>query len=210
MRRQSLRLCLVTDRGLVPKERFLETIDEAISGGVTMVQLRDKGPGRSTREVYEDGLALRALCAARGVPLVVNDRLDLALALKADGLHLGQGDLPAARARELWPRGAMLGISASNVAEAIAAGRDGADYIGVGAVFPTASKGDAELSGLAELGRIVAAVSIPVVAIGGITVGNARRVMATGCDGIAVISAIWAAPDPRAAAARLSGEPVRR
>ena len=196
-------LCLVTDRSFVPEARFLDTVAAAIEGGATIVQLRDKG-GRSDRAVYEEGRRLRALCAERGVPFIVDDRLDLAMALDADGVHLGQDDLPLSVARGLWKADAIYGASASSIEEALAAEREGADYVGVGAVFPTATKSDARCTGLAGLGEIVGAVGIPVMAIGGIGIGNAAEVMASGCAGLAVVSAIWAAGDPRAAAKDLA------
>lgn len=205
---RSLRLCLVTDRSFVPDDCFLDLVDAAISGGATMVQLRDKAPGRSSRAVYEDGLRLRALCAARGVAFVVNDRPDLALALDADGLHLGRDDLPLSAARRIWPAGGFVGVSASTAAEAAEAERDGADYVGFGAVFASGTKPEAGESGLAELERAVRAVAVPVVAIGGIGPANAASVLATGCAGLAVVSAVWAAPDPRAAAAALAAIPA--
>jgi thiamine-phosphate pyrophosphorylase len=197
------RLCLVTDRSFVPEARFLDTVAAAIEGGATMVQLRDKG-GRSDRAVYEDGLELRALCAERGVPFIVNDRLDLAMALEADGLHLGQGDLPLGAARRLWRADAIYGVSAASIEEALEAERSGADYIGAGAIFPTATKEDARCSGLACLREIVDMVGIPVIAIGGIGIENAAQVMASGCAGLAVVSSVWAADDPRAAAEALA------
>jgi thiamine-phosphate pyrophosphorylase len=196
-------LCLVTDRGFVPEKRFLEVVDAVIEGGATMVQLRDKG-GRCDREVYEDGLSLRGLCRTRGVPFVVNDRLDLAMALEADGVHLGQGDLPLAAARRLWRRGAIFGVSASSVEEALAAEREGADYVGAGAVFSTATKADARCLGLVGLAEIARLARIPVIAIGGIGIANAAATMASGCAGIAVVSALWSAEDPAAAARELS------
>jgi thiamine-phosphate pyrophosphorylase len=197
-------LCLVTDRSFSPPDRFLDIVDAAIAGGATMVQLRDKEPSRSTREVYEDGRSLHALCSERKVPLIVNDRLDLAMALEADGVHLGQGDLPVAVARRLWPEGAIFGVSASTLAEAVDAEREGGDYIGFGAVFPTATKREARDGGLEELARVVSACALPVLAIGGISVAGVPRVMASGCAGIAVISAVWNSPDPRGASAALA------
>jgi thiamine-phosphate pyrophosphorylase len=196
-------LCLVTDRSFVPPERFLDTVAQAIEGGASMVQLRDKG-GRSDRVVYEEGLTLRALCRVRGIPFVVNDRLDLAMALEADGAHLGQGDLPASLARRIWKKDALIGVSASSVEQALRGQGEGADYIGAGAVFATTTKGDARYTGLDGLADIVAALSLPVIAIGGIGPENAERVSATGCAGLAVVQAIWKAEDPRAAAAGLA------
>lgn len=197
-------LCLVTDRSFREPGFFLDVVDEAIAGGATMVQLRDKDPARSTRDIYEDGMALRALCSERRIPLIVNDRLDLAMALDANGVHLGQGDLPIAVARRLWPSGGLFGVSASSLGEAVAACRDGADYVGFGAVYPTATKLDAATCGLEELERVARGVAVPVIAIGGIGVDRVREVMDRRCAGIAVVAAIWGHDDPRAAAAAMS------
>lgn len=201
-------LCLVTDRSFTPAERFLEVVDQSISGGATMVQLRDKEPSRSSREIYEDGLHLRAFCAERKVLFIVNDRLDLAMALDADGVHLGQSDLPVAVARRLWPSGALFGVSAANLSEAAAAAADGADYIGFGAVYSTVTKPEAGESGLEELSRVVRGVTLPVLAIGGIGITEASEVMKRKCAGIAVISAIWKHPDPKAATAALAASVI--
>lgn len=197
-------LCLVTDRSFAPPERFLEIVDLAIDGGVNMVQLRDKEGDRSTRRIYEDGLRLRALCAARRVPLIVNDRLDLAMALGADGVHLGRSDLPVPVARRLWPGGGIFGASAAALAEAREAVLGGADYVGFGAVYSTATKPEAGEYGLDALELVSRSLPVPVIAIGGIGIDRAAEVMERGCAGIAVVSAVWGSPDPRAAAAALA------
>ena len=149
--------------------------------------------------------ALRALLAPRALPLIVNDRLDLALAAGADGVHLGQGDLPCALARRLAGPDFLIGVSVGSPAEATQAEREGADYLGVGPVFDTPTKTDAPAAtGLAGLRAIRAATRLPLVAIGGIHAGNAAEIIRAGADGVDVVSAIMAAPDPRAAARALA------
>ena len=202
-------LCLVTDRGFRPAGEFLSTIEQAIDNGVNMVQYREKSdqPGQgaiSDRDSYRLGCQLRELTRRKGVWLVVNDRLDLAMAIDADGVHLGQNDLPVAVARKLWDRHRIFGLSIATIAEARQGLIDQADYLGVGAVFPTGTKLDAPAAGLKVLSGIVAETALPVIAIGGISLQNARQVMATGCAGIAVVSAIWGAADPGAAAEALA------
>jgi thiamine-phosphate pyrophosphorylase len=202
-------LCLVTDRGFRPASEFLSTVELAIDNGVTMVQYREKAdlPGRaclSDLKSYRLGRQLRELTKAKRVRLLVNDRLDLAMAIDADGVHLGQTDLPLPVARTLWQPGRIYGLSVTTIEEARVASRDGADYLGVGTVFPTASKRDAPSAGLEMLGKIVAETRLPVIAIGGIGVDNASRVMQTGCAGIAVVSAIWGAQDPSLATRMLA------
>ncbi|PAU83105.1 thiamine phosphate synthase [Halorubrum salipaludis] len=179
-------------------------VEAALDGGVDAVQLREKG--RSARERYELGRRLRELTADAGVALIVNDRVDLAAAVDADGVHLGQSDLPAAVARERLGDEAIVGVSASTVPEARAAADAGADYLGVGAVYETDTKDVASESngvGPERVAAIAEAVDLPVVGIGGIDAGNAGAVAAAGAAGVAVVSAITAADDPRAATAEL-------
>lgn len=203
-------LCLVTERLAVAPGHFMEVIEEACTGGVNMLQLREKeapppyGRGLSNRELYELACSLRAFCAARKVSFIVNDRLDLAMACDADGVHLGQTDLPVQVARKLWRPDRQYGVSASSVAEALQAERDGADLIGMGAVFYTATKPEAGDTGIQALASVVDAVQLPVVGIGGINSANASQVMATGCAGLAVVSCVWKAPSPRDEAAALA------
>jgi thiamine-phosphate pyrophosphorylase len=167
-----------------------------------MVQLREKDA--SSREFYEIALELRALTRRLGIPLVINDRVDIALAVGADGLHIGQSDLPLKKARQLAGRGMFIGISAGTVVEALVAERDGADYLGAGSVYPTGSKADAgEAIGVRGLADICAAVRIPVVGIGGINAGNAGEAIGAGAAGAAVISAVLSQPDVEGAARRL-------
>jgi thiamine-phosphate diphosphorylase len=195
----ALRLYLCTDRVLSLGRPIGEAVAAAVAGGVTMVQLREKEA--SSREFYETALELRALTRRLGVPLVINDRLDIALAVAADGLHIGQSDLPLKTARRLAGRDMFIGVSTGSLEEALAAERDGADYLGVGAVYPTGSKADAgEAIGIRGLAEICAAVRIPVVGIGGLHAGNAGEALGAGAAGIAVISAILSQPDMEGAA----------
>jgi len=201
-------LYLVTDRALAGERPLASIVAAAVAGGVSVVQIREKGA--DARAFLDEALALRRLLDAQGIPLIVNDRLDIALACGAAGLHIGQRDLPYAEARRLAGPGLLIGVSASTVDEAVAAERAGADYLGVSPVFATPTKTDAPAAtGLDGLRRIRDAVRLPLVAIGGIHAGNAAAVLAAGADGLAVVSAIMAAADPRLAAAELR-EVVRR
>jgi thiamine-phosphate pyrophosphorylase len=198
---KDLLLYLCTDRILSLKRPIAAAVEAAIAGGVTMVQVREKEV--SSREFYDLALELRAVTRARGIPLVINDRLDIALAVSADGLHIGQSDLPLKAARKL-AGGLFIGVSVSSPGEALMAEREGADYLGVGAVFPTASKADAgDAIGLETLRAVCRAVSVPVIGIGGIGIKNAAAVMETGAAGAAVISAILSQPDITKAACAL-------
>ena len=195
-------LYLVTDRTLSLGRSTVEVVRAAIRGGVSCVQLREKGC--STREFMDEARLLKALLAGTGVPLFINDRLDVALAVGADGVHLGQNDLPIADARRLVGNRMIIGISAESVADAIRAEAEGADYIGASPVFTTPTKTDtAPPLGLDGLRAIRRAVQLPLVAIGGIDADNASQVLRAGADGLAVVSAIVSAPCPRTAAAGL-------
>ncbi len=198
-------LYLVTDRPLSRGRPSAEIVREAVAGGATCVQLREKSG--DTREFLEEARALRAATRELGVPLIVNDRVDVALAVEADGVHLGQRDMPIADARRIGPPGWIVGVSAESVADAIRAEREGADYVGVSPVFATPTKTDtASPLGLEGLRAIRAATKLPLVAIGGIQAGNAREVIRAGADGLAVVSAIVSADSPRQAAAQLKRE----
>jgi thiamine-phosphate pyrophosphorylase len=200
--RRGLLLYLCTDQGYLGGRPFAGVIEEAIAGGVTMLQIREKDA--CTREFFETARVARGITKARRIPLVVNDRLDVALAVEADGLHIGQSDLPLRAARKIAGGKLFIGVSAGTVEDALAAEKDGADYIGAGAVFPTGSKDDAGSAiGLEGLARICAAIRIPVAAIGGISLANAAEVMKAGAAGIAVISAILAQQDIKAASEAL-------
>jgi thiamine-phosphate pyrophosphorylase len=197
-----LSLYLVTDRGLSRGRSTVDIVRAAVAGGVTCVQLREKSCG--TREFVDEARAVRALLAGTGVPLIVNDRIDVALAVGADGVHLGQTDMLIADARRLTGPGMLIGISAECLEDAVRAQAEGADYIGVSPVFSTPTKTDtAPPLGLDGIAAIRAAVSLPLVGIGGIGPANAAAVIRAGCDGIAVVSAIVSAADPRKAAAEL-------
>lgn len=186
----------------------LDVARAAIQAGANAVQLRDKGLGAG--EMCELARAMADLCRTAGVPLLVNDRLDVALAAGADGVHLGQEDLPALQARRLLGPARILGVSAANAGEARRAEADGADYVGVGPAFPTATKADAGAAlGPSALTPVARAVSIPVVAIGGIDADNAGLCIAAGAAGVAVISAVAAAPDMADAARRLAAAVAR-
>lgn len=195
-------LYLVTDRHLAGSRAVEDIVRLAVSGGVTCVQLRDKTA--STRELLEAARRLLAVLRPCGVPLIVNDRVDVALAAGADGIHVGQSDMPLATAQSLVPAHYIIGVSASSVEEAILAQQAGAAYIGISPVFSTPTKTDtAPALGLAGISAIRAATTLPLVGIGGIHLGNAADIIHAGADGIAVVSAIMAAENPQQAAADL-------
>lgn len=185
--RRAMRLYVIPDRFVGAPISLEEQARLTLAGGATALQLRDKGVDGG--ELLAEARRMLRLCREWGVPLFVNDRLDVALACGADGAHLGQSDLPVAEARRLAPRPFTIGASARTPEDAERAVRDGADYLGVGAVFPTGSKDDAQVIGLEGLRAVVRSVSVPVVAIGGISLENLEEVMACGVDGVAVISA---------------------
>lgn len=204
MDRKRLRLYAVTDRSwLRPGERLTEPVETLLQAGVTCVQLREKHLGD---EVFlEEAKALKELCGRYQVPLIINDRPDIAQRAGADGVHVGLSDMGIRRARALLGEGYIIGGSAHNVQEALAAQEAGADYIGCGAVFGSSTKTDATVLPYEELKAICRAVEIPVVAIGGIHRGNVKKLAGSGIDGIAVISALFAGEDKGAAAKELLG-----
>ena len=198
---------LVTDEGCLQGRALLDCVREALDGGVTLVQYRAKTA--SSAEMYAEALQLKALCDSFKVPLIINDRLDIAMAVGAAGVHLGQDDLPCAAARKILGEDYIIGVSAHNPAEAKAALQSGADYLGCGAVFGTATKADVQKLGTDGLAAICKAKGLPVVGIGGVTADNYREVRAAGADGAAIVSGILAQPDIRAtveAIARVSQE----
>lgn len=198
---------LVTDDGCLQGRELLDCVREALEGGVTLVQYRAKTA--SSAEMYAEALQLKALCDSFKVPLIINDRLDIAMAVGAAGVHLGQDDLPCAAARRILGEDYLIGVSAHNPAEAKAALQSGADYLGCGAVFGTATKADVKKLGTEGLEAICKAKGLPVVGIGGVTADNYREVRAAGADGAAIVSGILAQPDIRAtvrAIARVSQE----
>ena len=194
-------LYLVTDRQLMSCDSLTEAVEQAILGGCTMIQLREKE--LPSLEFYNQAVAVKQVTERYHIPLIINDRIDIAMAVQATGVHIGQHDLPAATVRKVIGENMLLGVSASSIAEAIQAQQDGADYLGVGAMFPTGTKTDAESVSMEELQKIRTAVSLPIVVIGGINKGNAGRFKPMGIDGLAVVSAIIAQSDIKAAAAEL-------
>ena len=199
--REALRLYAVTDRHWLGERTLGEVVRESLEGGVTFLQLREKNLDEDS--FYEEAVELQALARKYGVPFVVNDNVEIALRMNADGVHVGQSDMEAGDVRALLGPDRILGVSAQTVEQAVLAEKRGADYLGVGAVFPTGSKDDADAVSLKTLRDICQAVSIPVVAIGGITRDNICKLTGSGIAGIAVISAIYAQPDIRKAAENL-------
>lgn len=186
---------LVTDDGCLQGRALLDCVREALEGGVTLVQYRAKTA--SSAEMYAEALQMKALCDSFNVPLIINDRLDIAMAVGAAGVHLGQDDLPCATARKILGEDYIIGVSAHNPAEGKAALQSGADYLGCGAVFGTATKADVKKLGTDGLAAICKAKGLPVVGIGGVTADNYREVRAAGADGAAIVSGILAQPDIR-------------
>ena len=198
---------LVTDDGCLQGRALIDCVREALEGGVTLVQYRAKTA--SSAEMYAEALQLKALCDSFNVPLIINDRLDIAMAVGAAGVHLGQDDLPCAAARRILGEEYLIGVSAHNPAEAAEALQSGADYLGCGAVFGTATKADVQKLGTDGLAAICREKGLPVVGIGGVTADNYREVRAAGADGAAIVSGILAQPDIRTtvrAIARVSQE----
>ena len=195
----SLYLC--TDRELMSSRTIEESVEQALLGGCTVVQLREKHC--SSREFLALALRVKALTRSFRVPLIINDRVDIALASDADGVHVGQDDLPAREVRRLLGPDKLLGVSAHNLPEARQAQLDGADYLGVGAMYATATKQDASPTTLAELRHIREAVDLPIVVIGGVNRSTVGDFKGTGINGLAVVSAVVAQPDPAGAAREL-------
>lgn len=199
--RKDLLLYAVTDRSWIGKKTLYEQVEDAIKGGVTFVQLREKELDES--EFYKEALEIQKLCKEYNIPFVINDNVRLAKMINADGVHVGQSDMEAGDVRAILGEGKILGVSAQTVEQAILAERRGADYLGVGAVFQTGSKADADSVSLDTLKAITEAVSIPVIAIGGIGADNIERLKGCGICGVAVISAIFGARDVKKAASNL-------
>ena len=197
----ALQLYAVTDSRWLKGSTLATAVEKALAGGVTCVQLREKQ--LPFDEFLRTAKEIKTLCQNYHVPFIVDDNLDIALACDADGLHIGQNDMPAAKARQLLGPDKILGVSAQTIKQAVAACQDGADYLGVGAVFPTGTKTDAVEVPLDTLKAITAAVDIPVVAIGGIGADNIAQLSGTGIAGAAVVSAIFAQEDIKKAAANL-------
>lgn len=198
-------LYLVTDRSLALGRPLVSVVRDAVAGGVTCVQLREKHA--TSREFYDLARDLLAVTRPAGVPLIVNDRLDIALAAGADGVHVGQSDLPLDAVRRLVPPSFIVGVSAESTADAVQAASSGATYVAASPVFATPTKTDtAPALGLSGVSALRAALppDCPLVAIGGIHLANAPSVLAAGADSLAIVSEIMSAPSPRAAAAALA------
>jgi thiamine-phosphate pyrophosphorylase len=194
-------LYLVTDRDVLKDKDLYLALEEAIKGGVTLVQLREKH--LSSLEFYNTALKVKEITDKYNIPLIINDRLDIALAVDAAGVHLGQNDMPASAARKLIGPDKILGVSAATIEEAKIAERDGADCIGVGAMFPTATKQDARAVSVELLKEIKKSITIPVVAIGGINENNIEQLKSANIDGFAIVSAILGKANIKVAAERM-------
>ncbi|WP_260284073.1 thiamine phosphate synthase [Peribacillus aracenensis] len=195
-----LSLYLVTEESIA-LEKLTKIIAESVSGGVSIVQLREKN--NSSLSFYKKASALKQLLNEFSIPLIINDRVDIALAVAADGIHIGQDDLPLTVVKQMVPEDMIVGVSVSTLEEAHEAERNGADYIGVGSVFPTKTKQDATLMAIGDLEQICRSVSIPAVAIGGITADNISALSDSGLSGTAVVSAIMNAESPKSASESL-------
>ena len=194
-------LYLVTDRMLMSTKTLGEAVEQAIAGGCTLVQLREKEI--SSLDFYVLASEMKKITDIYGIPLIINDRIDIAMAVGAAGVHTGQKDIPADIVRKVMGKDMLLGVSAASVAEAVNAAKAGADYLGVGAMFPTGTKPDAGFVSMEELGKIRRAVDIPIVVIGGINKENATLFQPMRIDGLAVASAVIAQPDIKKSAADL-------
>jgi len=195
------KLYLVTDRNVLGKRDLIQSVEEAIQGGATIVQLREKNC--SSLDFYNLALKLKEVTSKYGVPLIINDRLDIALAVKADGLHIGQEDLPLTIVKTIVGDDMIIGVSANTLEEALLAEKQGADYVGIGAVYPTDTKLDADYVTLDDLHTIRKTISIPIVGIGGINEENVVEVMGSNIDGVAVVSAILGKQDIKLATEEL-------
>lgn len=185
---------IITDQELRPERSHVEIAASAVQGGAGIVQLRDKSA--SDRDFYRWALEIREITRQNDAIFIVNDRIDIAVAVEADGVNIGQSDMPVAAVRKVLPKPALIGVSCSNLGEALRAEQDGADYLGFGPVFSTSSKPDAgEQTGLDILREVVHAVSVPVVAIGGIKLNNLISIFQTGAASASIISAVTCAPD---------------
>lgn len=195
-------LYLVTDRNILKGRPLCEAVEQAILGGVTLVQLREKDV--STREFYKQAVEVKKITENYNIPLIINDRLDIAQAVDAEGVHLGQSDMPLIAARNILGKSKIIGISVGNIEEAVEAEKNSADYVGIGTIFFTGTKKDIELPiGIEGLKKIYNNINIPAVAIGGINENNFREVLSTGIEGISVVSAILGKNNIKAAAETL-------
>lgn len=194
-------LYAVTDRAWTGSQTLVEQVEAALVGGITFLQLREKNLGYD--EFLQEANELKKLTAFYQVPFVINDNVEIALACDADGMHVGQEDMAVEKVRELIGPDKILGVSAQNVEQAIAAEKAGADYLGIGSVFPTNTKSDAKPMTFETVQEICRSVSIPIVAIGGITKTNIMELSGSGVDGVAVVSALFAQSDITAATKEL-------
>lgn len=209
--RADYRLYLVTDRNCLQQQTLEQAVEQAILGGVTLVQLREKAI--ASKEFYERALRIKAICHRYNVPLLINDRVDIALAVEADGVHIGQSDLPCRVVRQILGKDKIIGVSARTAQQAIQAQADGADYLGVGAMFATSTKQDAKTVSVETLNDIRQSVTLPIVAIGGINhttlpaLQQALKAAETSTDGVidgvAVVSAILGQKDVKLASQQL-------
>lgn len=189
----TMRLYAVTDRAWVGRQTLLQQVESALKGGATCIQLREKA--LSDQAFFQEALEIKTVCKRYGVPFLINDNIDVAIQCGADGVHVGQGDRKPQEARRLIGPDKILGVSAQTVEQAVEAERSGADYLGVGAVFTTTTKLDAKPVSYETLKEICHAVTIPVVAIGGISKRNLLQLSGAGVDGVALVSAIFSAQD---------------
>lgn len=199
--KETMLLYGVTDRGNLHGKTLLQQVEESLKGGVTLVQLREKH--LSFQEFLEEAKEMKELCRKYGVPLLINDNVEICIESGADGVHVGQKDMEAGAVREKLGKDKIIGVSARTVEQAMAAQNAGADYLGVGAVFSTSTKEDAKPLDHEILKAITKAVDIPVVAIGGINSENVSQLKGTGIDGVAVVSAIYGKENPKEAAENL-------
>lgn len=199
--KETMLLYGVTDGGNLHGKTLFQQVEESLKGGVTLVQLREKH--LSYQDFLKEAREIKTLCRRYGVPLLINDNVDICLESGADGVHVGQKDMEAGLVREKLGKDKIIGVSARTLEQALAAQQSGADYLGVGAVFSTSTKEDAKPLDMETLKSITAAVDIPVVAIGGINAGNILKLCGTGIDGVAVVSAIYGAQEPEKAAREL-------
>ena len=202
--KNDLLLYAVTDRRLLNGRTLREAVKQSLDGGVTFVQLREKD--LDYQSFLSEAKDIKELCREYNVPFVINDNVDIAAEVDADGVHVGQSDMEAGKVRDRLGPDKIIGVSAQTVEQAVTAEKHGADYLGVGAVFPTGSKDDAEDVSYETLKAICEAVSIPVIAIGGITADNVHKLKGSGICGVAVISAIYAQEDIKEAASFLKAE----
>lgn len=205
--RELMRLYAVTDRRWLNGRSLLEDVEKALAGGVTTLQLREKD--MPYNDFLKEAREVSLLCKRYGVPFIINDNVDIAFEVKADGIHVGQSDTECALVRQRLGEQVILGVSAQTREQAFLAVKAGADYLGVGAVFPTGTKNDADFVSRQALKEITSAVSVPICAIGGIDADNMAELADTGIDGVALVSAIFAADDIFSACKNLYGRSVK-